>query len=495
MVKVGKYKLVRRLASGGMGEVWEGALEGSLGFARRVAIKRMMGVEDVPGWENMFLDEARIASQLHHANIVPVLDFGVDDGKPFQVLELIDGVDAWKMAQMAAAKKIPLPFEVALHLCTEVAHALHYAHNARGENGRSLRIVHRDVTPDNVLVSWEGDVKLSDFGIAKARDRSHKTQAGVRVGKPSYMAPEQATGGDVDERTDVFMLGCVLQALLTGRSPLAGENKLADLLAGQELPIDPRVPDDIKEIVARAVRRSKAERYPDAEQMAAALGTALHARLKTDPRSVLREFLQQLRPPVKRTGMLDALLFPETAEQGAHAPATVTERDEARAAPVPKAKWKGRAALGAGLGLVAAIATAMGLGQPRAPAPVTNEGLHAPQPTPVPTPPPIPVEPPVLVEVKAAPVKATTRVAKVKPPPEGVKPAGRGVLLIGGPGAQRCEIRVDGKSYGFAPKRLELEAGPHDVELLTPAGGKVGPKSVDLTDRHTESDPYRWIVD
>ena len=154
------------------------------------------------------------------------------------------------MAQLASEKGIRVPFEVALHLCTEVAHALHYAHNARDENGRSLRIVHRDVTPDNVLISWEGDVKLSDFGIAKARDRSHKTQVGVRVGKPSYMAPEQATGGDVDERTDVFMLGCVLQALLTGRSPLAGENKMADLLAGQELPIDPRVPDDIKEIVA-----------------------------------------------------------------------------------------------------------------------------------------------------------------------------------------------------------------------------------------------------
>ncbi len=251
-MKVGKYKLVRRLASGGMGEVWEGTLEGSLGFARRVAIKRMMGVEDVPGWENMFLDEARLASQLHHANIVPVLDFGVEDGKPFQVLELIDGVDSWRMAQLATAKGISMPFEVALHLCTEVAHALHYAHNARGDNGRCLRIVHRDVTPDNVLVSWEGDVKLSDFGIAKARDRSHQTQAGVRVGKPSYMAPEQATGGDVDERTDVFMLGCVLHALLTGRSPLAGENKLADLLAGQELELDSGVPDDIKQIIARA---------------------------------------------------------------------------------------------------------------------------------------------------------------------------------------------------------------------------------------------------
>ncbi len=278
-VKLGKYKLVRRLAQGGMGEVWEGALEGSKGFARRVAIKRMTGLEDVPGWENMFLDEARIASALHHANIVPVLDYGVEDGKPFQVLELIDGIDSWKMAQLAAEKKVALPYEVALHLCTEVAHALHYAHNARGEDGRRLKIVHRDVTPDNVLVSWEGDVKLSDFGIAKARDKSHKTQVGVRVGKPSYMSPEQATGGDVDERTDVFMLGCVLQALLTGRSPLAGDNRMADLLTGTELPVDVRLPEDIKAIVARAVKRSKAERFQDAQELAICIRLVERTRL------------------------------------------------------------------------------------------------------------------------------------------------------------------------------------------------------------------------
>ncbi len=474
-----------------MGEVWEGALEGSSGFARRVAIKRMMGVEDVPGWENMFLDEARIASQLHHANIVPVLDFGVEDGKPFQVLELIDGLDAWKMAQLAASKGVALPYEVALHLCTEVAHALHYAHNARGENGRSLRIVHRDVTPDNVLVSWEGDVKLSDFGIAKARDRSHKTQAGVRVGKPSYMAPEQATGGDVDERTDVFMLGCVLQALLTGRSPLAGENKLADLLAGLELEVDPRVPDDIKVIVARAVKRSKAERFPDAEQMANALGTAMHARLKTDPRSALREFLSRLRPPVRKTGALDALLVPEAAQLEPHRPATVTQRQEPLSPA--RAKW----ALAGGLGALAVLAGGGTLywQQRQQPVEVTAPAeVAAPVPTVVVKSVPKEVEPELVPAQALAPtpkLKPQTAKAAVTAP----KPLGRGFLVIGGEGAQRSEIKVDGKSVGFAPRLLDLEAGPHQVELVTPAGAVIGPKKIDLTSRHTQSDPLRWILD
>lgn len=467
---MGKYKLVRRLASGGMGEVWEGALEGSSGFARRVAIKRMMGVEDVPGWENMFLDEARIASQLHHANIVPVLDFGVEDGKPFQVLELIDGVDAWKMAQLAASKGIALPYEVALHLCTEVAHALHYAHNARGGNGRSLRIVHRDVTPDNVLVSWEGDVKLSDFGIAKARDRSHKTQAGVRVGKPSYMAPEQATGGDVDERTDVFMLGCVLQALLTGRSPLAGENKLADLLAGLELEIDPRVPEDIKVIVARAVKRSKSERFTDAGEMASALGTAMHARLTTDPRSALREFLSRVRPPVVKTGALDALLVPA-------APLAETERQ-----PPRSSKW----VMGGGL-LALAVLAAVGTVYWQQQQPIEEVAARVE----VPVPAPAVVVKSVPKEVEPVPPPAP-KLKQVKPP---AKPEGRGFLVVGGEGAQRSEIKIDGKSVGFAPRLLELEAGPHQVELVTPRGAVIGPKKIDLTRRHTQSDPLRWMVD
>src|SRR5205814_1377532 len=186
------------------------------------------------------------------------------------------------------------PPELALHLCTEVAHALHHAHTS------PARIVRRDVSPQNILDSWTGDVKLTDFGIAFAKGRIEKTTAGVTKGKPSYMAPEQATRGDVDARTDVFALGCVLHALITGKSPLAGEDKMADLLTGIELPLL-SLPDDVGAIVARAVKRSKHERFASAAEMAAACGRALATRLDRDARSVLRDFIAAVRPAPEPT--------------------------------------------------------------------------------------------------------------------------------------------------------------------------------------------------
>ncbi len=363
MELAGRYRLVRRLASGGMGEVWEAAAAGEHGFSRRVAIKRM--VPDGPqtaSFTRMFLDEARIASQLHHANIVSILDFGVADGVPFQVLEFVDGTDAYELERMGRDAGKPLPVELALHICAEIGHALHYAHEATGANGERLGIVHRDVSPQNILVSWTGDVKLTDFGIALARGRLERTIAGITKGKPAYMAPEQATGGEVDPRTDVFALGCVLHALAgAGLSPLAGENRMADLLAGVELPLNETVPPDVREIVARAVKRSKHLRFESAAAFAEACGRALHARIDRDARTVMREYIEGLRGKAAEPPSASAFLLDPGALVGFEETLTTPARPEARrwsaeAAPA-RVPWTTYAA-GAGLGLaiVAAIA-------------------------------------------------------------------------------------------------------------------------------------------
>jgi len=189
---------------------------------------------------------------------------------------------------------------LALHVCTQVAHALHYAHEAKDAQGHALNIVHRDVSPDNILISWDGDVKLSDFGIALATGRAEKTAQGMTKGKLAYMAPEQATGGTVDARADIFSLGCVLHRLVAGESPMASEEALARLLTGKLL-LSHRLPDDIQPLVAKAVRRSRFDRFATAAEMAEAMSGVLAARISRDSRIALREWVGRLRPAGEKT--------------------------------------------------------------------------------------------------------------------------------------------------------------------------------------------------
>jgi hypothetical protein len=478
-VQLGKYTLVRRLAAGGMGEVWEGSLAGEGGFERRVAIKRM--VEGFTGpWELMFLDEAKLVSRLHHSNIVQVLDFGIADAVPFQVLELVEGIDAGKLLQLAKPTEA-----IALHLCAEVAHALDHAHTARDANGAPMGIVHRDVSPENILVSWGADVKLTDFGIAFAHDRHHKTVGGQTKGKAAYMAPEQALAGEIDARTDLFALGCVLHTLLTGKSPLAGEDKLIALLSGNELTLDPSLDPAIAAVIAKAVRRSRGDRYDSAAEMGRVLGELLQSRLTQSPRVELKGFLEQVKAKSKpKRGSLDALLAPGTGV-GDVVPAA---KAATLTVPAMAKTWRWRWPLGAGLALASFVATIAVLRAqqaadvapvvvvPATPAPVTAEA---------PAPQPVVVEPPPVVQPP-----------RQRPHPQVAKaaPTEKGVVLIGGEGAARAEIFIDGKTVGYAPKRLELFVGSHSVELVTPAGKKLGPAPLAVTVKHTESEPLKYLV-
>jgi serine/threonine protein kinase len=304
---VGRYRVIRRLGSGGMAEVLEAEALGDAGFVRRVAIKRMLGTaNEDPSFARMFVDEARIASRLHHANIVSVLDYGIVDGTPFQVLELVDGVDARTLIRRGEGGKVPV--DIALYLVAQIGHALAAAHEATDVAGEPLGIVHRDVSPGNVLVSWDGDVKLADFGIAFAKDKSEKTEAGTTKGTLVYMSPEQAITGRVDRRADVFSLGCVLHALLTGASPLAGDH-FTQFLSEQKLPIADGLPEDVHSIIEIATQYDREQRFQSAIALTEAVGRALASRVEREPRRRLVEYLAPLRrkaPEVR--GRLDALL-------------------------------------------------------------------------------------------------------------------------------------------------------------------------------------------
>lgn len=480
-----------------MGEVWEAEVTGEQGFHRRVAIKRMVDAEGRgASFARMFLDEAKIASQLHHANIVAVLDFGLADGAPFQVLEYVDGLDAHDLLSLSLEASKPLPVGLALHICTEVAHALHHAHQARGKGGEKLSIVHRDVTPANILVSWAGDVKLSDFGIAFAHGRLERTVTGVAKGKPAYMAPEQAVAGDIDPRTDVFALGCVLHTLVSeGHSPLAGENRLTDLLAGIELPLDPSLEPDVRDIVRRAVRRSKHDRFESAAAFAQACGRALYARVELDAKTLLQQYMLDLRaatkPPVPAAAPNAAnqptRLLSEEQPPARSTAAERSPRAEEVATELAPRRWRKKASVAVGaLALLAFAVVARVAGSSSSP-PMAGSSPGAERSTPEVDEPTTPSDVSGALEVTpvaepAAPKKRRER-SRTR--------TATGVLVVGGVGAHRREVFVDGSSRGHAPMTLELPVGSHTIELTTPSGERRK-KTVVITSLHTSTSPLTW---
>ena len=223
-MRVGPYRLERRIASGGMAEVHVAHREGANGFERRLAVKTILPqLASDPDFAAMFADEARIAARLEHPSIAQVFDFGEHEGTLYLAMELVDGASVNRLLRAAGASRepTPIPLSVILHIGIEVARALAYAHVARDASGRPLGIVHRDVSPANILVGRRGEVKLADFGIARAIGAAHRTDEGMVRGKLGYMSPEQVRGEAVDGRSDVFTLAAVL-AEMCSLEPLFG---------------------------------------------------------------------------------------------------------------------------------------------------------------------------------------------------------------------------------------------------------------------------------
>jgi len=268
------YEIVRKLSEGGMGIVYEAEQQGARGFVKRVAIKviRENFLKQQQFLEN-FIGEAKLVADLIHTNIVQTYHLGETNGACFIAMELIRGVNLEQFAQQLADKRRVLPKELAIFIVSRIARGLAYAHAKTDRDGRPLGIVHRDVSFKNILIAFEGDVKLTDFGIAKARGFLVDNEGEVVAGKADYMSPEQADFKITDKRSDLFSAGVVLAQLVLGRNIFKGKSPEESRRHMLNLPIpdfrtlDERVDDRLNEILHRALARDLEKRYPTAEEL------------------------------------------------------------------------------------------------------------------------------------------------------------------------------------------------------------------------------------
>src|SRR5512140_1628494 len=301
MPRAGKYHIARKIADGGMAEIFVGTQHGMEGFERPVVLKRILAplVAD-PQFRNMLIDEAHVAMGLNHSNIVQVLDLGHVRGRYFLVMELVDGWDLSQILVRATNADFPLPPEIVLYIVAEICRALAYAH-ARTRDGQPLAIVHRDVSPQNVLISEQGEVKLTDFGIAKAMGRREHTNQGVIKGKLAFMSPEQASGAVLDARSDLFALGTMLYVFFTGRRPFEAPTDLEAIMRVRECrftPADQLRPDlhpDMVAILKRALQAKPADRFQSADEMMLAIENVQRTHFKPAGQTELKRWLAELQ--------------------------------------------------------------------------------------------------------------------------------------------------------------------------------------------------------
>jgi serine/threonine-protein kinase len=272
--RIGRYEVVGRLATGGMAEVLLGRLHGPHGFERPVVIKRILPHLAVDRtMVDMFLDEARIIANLHHPNLIQVHELGREGDELFMAMEFLEGESLSGVCRRLASRGELLDFDVAAHIIAETCAGLHAAHEATSADGRPLAIVHRDISPQNIFVSYSGAVHVIDFGIATTVDRIGRTEAGTIRGKFEYLAPEQMQSIPVDRRADVFALGVVLFELASGRRAYKRGSPAETMLAVLADPVPkiadfrPDVPSRLEEICSRALAKSRTDRYQTAAEM------------------------------------------------------------------------------------------------------------------------------------------------------------------------------------------------------------------------------------
>jgi serine/threonine protein kinase len=443
-----RYELLCPLAEGGMGSVWVSRLIGKHGFEKHVAIKTLLpqfATDD--RFRTMFLDEARIASRIQHTNVAQILDLGEQHEILYLVMEYVDGDSLSRLARALARKKMQIPQNILLRAVADACGGLHAAHELAGPDGAPLGVVHRDVSPQNILISTLGTSKLIDFGIAKARDRAGgDTNAGILKGKLNYMAPEQAIGATMDRRTDIFAVGAVLYHLLAGHPPFEGENQLATLhkLTSTQppTPMPKSVPPAVVAVVKRALARKREERFRSAAELQAAIEAAMLQSHLTCTTSEVARFVKEhlaermakrkaaidlalaaaaerqrirekLRPPMSEASMVQSAsssgpigalseadlralqALAETSSPGAASASGVIPSPEHTGSPItlkPAVGRRGLLAVAVGATLVLAVAGTLTLQSilRQSPAPQTIVVLSAAPPTTVVVPPPPP---------------------------------------------------------------------------------------------------------
>lgn len=277
-----KYNIIKKLDSGGMAEVWKGKATSMRGFEKLVAIKRVLSeLAKKESFITMFLDEARLSLHLNHANVVQTFDVGSSDDAYFIVMEWVDGINLKGVLESLTLSGVRLPIEQAIFISIEVCKGLYHAHRRSTPDGEPLNIVHRDVSPPNVLISREGEVKLVDFGLAKAATQAFSTDQGMIKGKFSYLSPEAAWGKPLDERADIFAVGAILWEMLAGRKLFEGKSNKETVLMVREAqvpslePYNPYVDEQLMSILRRSLAREPEERFSTAKELAQALSKYL----------------------------------------------------------------------------------------------------------------------------------------------------------------------------------------------------------------------------
>lgn len=302
--QLGKYTLLQKLGDGGMAEVFLAQISGPAGFTKMVALKRMLPhLSKDPAFTRSFINEARLGGYLNHHNIVQTVEFGELDDFYYLAMEYVRGVTLEDVLLAQRARKEPIPLQLALEITGQIADGLAYAHTAEDPDGKPLRMVHRDLKPSNILINTHGGCKISDFGVARSEANSAQTVFGGELkGTVSYMSPEQAMGErDLDARSDLFSLGAIFFELLANEPLYPQGNYLGALRAAQDADFGSRL-EPLKErphgellhgILARALARERAERYPDAQTFARELN---HAKMQFEPDWELAQYLKALLP-------------------------------------------------------------------------------------------------------------------------------------------------------------------------------------------------------
>ncbi|MCC6806500.1 MAG: serine/threonine protein kinase [Deltaproteobacteria bacterium] len=490
----GNYQITKKLAVGGMAEIYLARHRSVGGFERNVVLKKILPeLADDPNFVESFLNEAKLAAQLNHSNIVQIYDLGMVGRSYFIAMEYIKGYDLSTILRAARKHKILLPVSVAVSIGRDFLNALDYAHNAADLDGRSLGIVHRDVTPSNILLTSEGQAKVVDFGIAKATAKQEgRTRTGTVKGKLSYLAPEQVLGRDIDRRVDVFSSSIVLYELITLVNPFRGDNDYATLRnivehtprALQEVRRD--VPPGISEPIVRGLSADRDQRFASCGELVQALErAAANAGIVVSSTEVRRFILDH-------KAALDAIVEKDrehdeefTVAEASREIEPAKEAAKAQAAPVtdhPKKKPRRLPLAIAAFVLLAGLFVSIGmLIRPSAPvAPADPAPTVVPQP---PAPPPV-VTPPPEKAIERATDPEPERGSKKKHADRKGKKEPR-VDTGGPPGKVRFivkpwgEVEVDGKSVGLTPlPPMDLPAGTHKVVIRNSELGKTVTKTL-----------------
>jgi serine/threonine-protein kinase len=332
-VHLGRYVLERRLAAGGMAEIWLAHQAGPAGFQKDVVVKRILPhLASDRRFVEMFLDEARNAARLDHPNIVQIFDLGESDGDYYIAMEYVDGWDLEAIIDRSVELRQMLHPAICAWILAASCAGLDYAHHFKDRSGTCAGLVHRDVSPQNIRVSRGGSVKVMDFGIAKARTSSHKTQTGAVKGKLSYMSPEQIQGQELDGRSDIFALGIVLYEMLTSQRPFGHESELLAVTAIMHqspraiAELAPHIPGELEQIVLRCLAKDRTQRFQTASELQLALEQYLRSEGVLLTARDIAEYLADLFSP-QPTGQIAAL------QRSSYAPMSLTAQGQSIGGP------------------------------------------------------------------------------------------------------------------------------------------------------------------